>query len=87
MADDHAVATLAWDSISYGEQELERVPADKRGIYAFAVCRNSDVFSAPRVCPLHRDCGVRDSIRSLRDRYRDYLNDRKVMKRAPVSHV
>lgn len=86
MADDYAVATLAWDSISYGKQELERVPADKRGIYAFAVCRNSDVFP-PHGYVLYIGIAGRDSIRSLRDRYRDYLNDRKVMKRARIARM
>ena len=86
MADSHVVATLAWDSISYGDQELERVPADKRGIYAFAVCRNCDVFP-PHGYVLYIGIAGRDSIRSLRDRYRDYLNDRKVMKRARIARM
>ena len=44
MANEHAIEALAWDSISYGDEELEKVPADKRGIYAFAICRNNDVL-------------------------------------------
>ena len=44
MVNEHAIETLTWESISYGGEELERVPADKRGIYAFAVCRHSDVL-------------------------------------------
>jgi len=37
MADDHAIAPLAWESVSYGEEELEKVPADRRR-YCLPTC-------------------------------------------------
>ncbi len=36
--------TLTWDSILYGEEEIEKIPDDKRGIYAFIVCHNSNAL-------------------------------------------
>lgn len=86
VSDNHAIATLAWDSVSYGEEELEKVPADKRGIYAFAVCRNHDVLP-PHGYILYIGIAGRDSERSLRDRYKDYLNAKKVMKRARIARM
>lgn len=34
MANEHVIPALAWDSVSYGGEELEKVPSDKRGAYA-----------------------------------------------------
>ena len=86
MVNEHAIEALAWDSISYGDEELEKVPADKRGIYAFAVCRNSDVLP-PHGYVLYIGIAGRDSERALRDRYKDYLNARKVKKRARIARM
>ena len=86
MADDHAIPTLSWDSISYGDEELEKVPADKRGIYAFAVCRVNDVLP-PHGYVLYIGIAGRDSKRPLRERYKDYLNVRKVKKRARIARM
>ena len=81
-ADEYAIPTLAWDSISYGNAELDRVPNDKRGVYAFSVCRNNNPLP-PHGYVLYIGIAGRDSNRSLRDRYRDYLNEKKVLKRGP----
>lgn len=86
MVNEHAIETLTWESISYGGEELERVPADKRGIYAFAVCRHSDVLP-PHGYVLYIGIAGRDSERTLRDRYKDYLNTRKVKKRARIARM
>jgi len=86
MADGCVIAALAWDSISYGEDELEKVPADKRGIYAFAVCRKNDVLP-PHGYVLYIGIAGRDSERPLRDRYKDYLNARMVKKRARIARM
>jgi len=86
MAGEHVLPALAWDSISYGDEELEKVPADKRGVYAFAVCENNAVLP-PHGYILYIGIAGRDSQRSLRDRYRDYLNTKKVMKRARIARM
>ncbi len=86
MANEFAIEALAWDSISYGEEELGRVPADKRGIYAFAISSTNDVFP-PHGYVLYIGIAGRDSKRPLRERYKDYLNAKKVLKRARIARM
>ena len=86
MVEQYQINSLDWDSISYGEKELERVPNDKRGIYAFAVCHENDVLP-PHGYVLYIGIAGRDSDRSLRERYREYLNERKVIKRAGIARM
>ena len=86
MATGHPVPALAWDSVSYGDEEAEKVPADKRGVYAFAICRNNDVLP-PHGYVLYIGIAGRDSRRPLRDRYKDYLNEKKVMKRTRIARM
>lgn len=86
LADGYAIEALTWDSIDYGEDELEKVPADKRGIYAFAVCNNNDVLP-PHGYVLYIGIAGRDSERPLRARYKDYLNAKSVRKRARIARM
>ena len=85
-ANEYAIPTLTWDSISYGETELDRVPDDKRGVYAFSVCHNDNLLP-PHGYVLYIGIAGRDSNRSLRDRYRDYLNEKKVLRRARIARM
>ena len=87
MADEHAIPALVWDSISYNnDDELDKVPADRRGVYAFAVCQDSDVLP-PHGYVLYVGIAGRDSNRPLRERYKDYLNEKKVLKRERISRM
>ena len=86
MTEQYQINSLDWDSISYGEEELDRVPNDKRGIYAFVVCHENDVLPTHGYV-LYIGIAGRDSNRSLRERYRDYLNDRKVIKREGIARM
>ena len=86
MADEYVVPALAWDSISYGDAELDRVPADRRGVYAFVVCQNNNVLPRHGYV-LYIGMAGRDSERPLRDRYKDYLNTKKVMKRPRIAKM
>lgn len=86
IADGYVIPALTWDSVSYGDVEADRVPADKRGVYAFAVCQNNNVLP-PHGYILYIGIAGRDSQRPLRDRYRDYLNAKKVMKRARIARM
>ncbi len=86
MAGDYIVPALTWDSVSYGDRQMDRVPADKRGVYAFAVCQNNNVLP-PHGYILYIGIAGRDSERPLRDRYRDYLNEKKVRKRARIARM
>lgn len=79
--DPFCVENLDWDYIPYGDDEIDKVPNDNRGVYAFCICQESDVL------PIHRyvmyiGIAGRKSNRSLRARYKDYLNVKKLMKRS-----
>ena len=83
MGKEYIVDCLTWDSIRYGDSEINRVPNDKRGVYAFAVCQESNVLP-PHGYVLYIGIAGRDSDRSLRDRYRDYLSPSRISKRDRV---
>ena len=82
--DDYDIDELNWDSIHFGDvNELEKIPDDKRGVYALTICHPN------KVLPLHRyviyiGIGGRRSNRPLRERYKDYLNEKCVQKTRPA---
>jgi hypothetical protein len=80
------ISALKWRSIRYGDAEIAKVPDDRRGVYAFAICEQSAVLP-PHGYVLYIGIAGRRSKRSLRARYRDYLNDKMVMKRARIAHM
>ena len=87
-AKQYSVGSLNWDSIKYGKTELERVPNNKRGVYAFVVC----LYGFDHLLPTHGyvmyiGMSGDHSDRPLRERYRDYLNEKKLMKRAHVARM
>jgi len=86
MVDEYALDQLAWGSIKYGEEEIDKVPHDKRGVYAFAVHHPSNVLP-PHGYVLYIGIAGRDSRRSLQERYRDYLNHKKVVKRPRIARM
>ncbi len=86
MAGEYDIDALEWDSIPYGDAELDRVPDDKRGVYAFAVHGPHDVLP-PHGYILYIGIAGRDSDRPLRDRYKDYLNAKKVLKRDRIARM
>ena len=84
--EEYTVAPLTWNSIPYGENESGKIPDDKRGIYAFVVCHTNDVLPTHGYI-MYIGIAGRDSERSLSARYKDYLNERKVMKRATIARM
>ena len=43
--ESYPLPDLDWKSIEYGEEkEIKSIPDNKRGIYAFAICRESNVL-------------------------------------------
>lgn len=82
----YCVPNLNWESVKYGEAELDLVPDDKRGVYAFAICEPNALLP-PHGYVLYIGIAGRDSDRSLRKRYKDYLNAKKVMKRSRIAHM
>lgn len=86
MGVNDALANLTWSSIQFGEEEIDQVPADQRGIYAFVIATNNDSLP-PHGYVMYVGIAGRNSQRSLRDRYKDYLNTKKVMKRARIARM
>lgn len=87
MEDEYESESLEWDSICFdNDAELIRIPDDKRGVYAFAICQRSDVLP-PHGYILYIGIAGRDSQRSLRARYRDYLNEKKILKRDNIKRI
>ncbi len=81
---DYLLDVLHWDSILYDDSdELEKVPNDKRGLYAFAICHPSEVLP-PHGYILYIGIAGRNSDRPLQARYKDYL---KVKKRARIARM
>lgn len=82
--EDYDVEELNWDSIHFGDAgEMEKIPDDKRGVYALTICCPN------KVLPLHGyviyiGIAGRRSNRPLRSRYKDYLNERSVQKKRPA---
>jgi len=83
----YAVRPLSWDSITYNDSaNINKVPDDKRGVYAFAISYPNDALP-PHGYILYIGIAGRDSDRPLRDRYKDYLNEKKVLKRANIARI
>lgn len=86
QSDDYNLDCLVWNSIPYGDAELEQVPDNRRGLYAFAVHESNEILP-PHGYVLYIGIAGEDSDRPLRDRYRDYLNAKKVIKRARIARM
>ena len=84
---DYLLDVLNWDSILYDDaNELEKVPNNKRGLYAFAICHPSEVLP-PHGYILYIGIAGRNPNRPLRVRYKEYLNAKKVIKRARIARM
>ena len=86
LADDFVIPSLNWQAIKFGPEEIDQVPDDKRGIYAFAVRIDSTVLP-PHGYILYIGMAGRNSDRPLRERYQDYLYPKKVIKRGGIARV
>lgn len=86
MKNQYDFDVISWESILYGKSELAKIPDNKRGIYAFAVCHASKVLP-PHAYVLYIGIAGKDSDRTLRERYKDYLNERKILKRPGISRM
>lgn len=84
--DAYSVANLNWKSIKYGDAEIDQVPSDKRGIYAFSISQPSQVLP-PHGHILYIGIAGRKSNRSLNARYKDYLNPQVVIKRSGIAKM
>ena len=82
----YSVGALTWSSVRYGLDELDKVPNDTRGVYAFVVSHCSPVLPQHGYVVYVGIAGQR-SERSLRERYRDYLNTKKILKRDNITRI
>jgi len=81
---EYTLQSLKWDSISYtARQEMNKIPDNKRGIYAFSICHGNEILP-PHGYILYIGIAGRDSERSLRDRYKDYLQISHIRKRSKI---
>lgn len=86
LAGTFVIPQLHWESIEFGRDEIDKVPADRRGVYAFAIRIDSGVLP-PHGYILYIGMAGRNSDRTLRERYSDYLSPRKVRKRGRITRV
>ena len=77
-------SNLEWDAIEFETGDIEQVPRDKRGVYGFAIRVDSQVLP-PHGYIAYMGIAGRDSLRPLRERYRDYLNPKRVIKRPGIA--
>ena len=83
-SNEYVLSSLEWDSVSYAaEQEIDKIPDNKRGVYAFTICQRSEVLP-PHGYILYIGIAGRDSKRSLRERYKDYLQESHIKKRSKI---
>lgn len=62
---EYILSSLRWDSVSYAaEHEIEKIPDNKRGVYAFSICQRSKLLP-PHGYVLYIGIAGRDSNRSL----------------------
>ena len=80
------ISQLHWNSIQFGGDDIDKVPADRRGVYAFAIRTDSSVLP-PHSYILYIGMAGRNSDRPLRERYRDYLSPTKVSTRGRITRV
>ena len=78
---------LNWQSIKFNaEDEIDRVPNDKRGVYAFVISSDANPMPVHGYI-MYIGIAGRDSNRSLRTRYRDYLSTNKVLLRPKINYL
>ncbi|MCY4137765.1 MAG: hypothetical protein OXF56_05815 [Rhodobacteraceae bacterium] len=77
---------LEWRSIKFGTNERDRVPDDKRGVYAFVIS-DPQAFLPPHGYIMYIGIAGKNSNRSLRERYGDYLTNSKVKLRPHIRNM
>ena len=82
----YPVDELAWSSVRYGLDDADDVPDDQRGVYAFVIAHSDKVLPSHGYV-MYVGIGGKNSNRTLRDRYDDYLNTRKVLKRDRITRM
>ena len=79
--------SLQWDSIQYKTGDENKIPDDKSGIYAFAIKCSNDTLPPNCYVVYVGIAGRRGSGRSLRQRYKDYLQTSQVRRRSRICRM
>ena len=83
MKQEFEIDKLDWDSIQFGiKTEIERIPNDRRGIYAFTIQIESEALP-PHAYIVYIGIAGKQSEVSLRKRYRQYLSESYLIKERP----
>ena len=82
--DAYAVSHLHWQSVRYQDTDLQKVPDNRKGVYAFTIREDSQVLP-PHGYVLYIGAAGITSGRSLRDRYGDYRTPQKILKRSKIA--
>ena len=77
---------LTWNSIRFGKQEIDRVPDDRQGVYAFVVS-DPRAFLPPHGYIMYIGLSGRNSFRSLQDRYSDYFKQSEIRRRPRIRRM
>lgn len=83
---DFVVPNLEWDYVSFASGDMDKIPNDRGGVYAFAINVESDILP-PHSYILYVGIAGKNSDRALRDRYKDYLNEKMVMRRVRIARM
>ena len=75
-----------WNSIRFGKNEIQDVPDDQRGLYAFII-GDQRPFLPPHGYIVYIGISGRDSDRSLRERYEDYFKQSELERRPAVKRM
>ncbi|MCY4555163.1 MAG: hypothetical protein OXF79_01970 [Chloroflexi bacterium] len=87
LANNSVVPSLNWQAVPFADDgALIRIPDNKRGVYAFAIRRGTDVLP-PHGYILYIGIAGRRSQRSLRDRYKDYLSASHLIRRSRIARM
>lgn len=77
---NYAFQNIPWQSVKFSKNLINNVPDTHRGVYAFAINQTSAILP-PHNYIVYIGIAGRNSDRSLRARYKDYFDERKLAKR------
>ena len=77
---------LQWNSIKFGANEKDKIPGNKRGVYAFVIS-DPKSFLPSHGYIMYIGIAGKNSNRSLRERYGDYLKNSEVRLRPHIRHM
>ena len=86
LALDSSEHPFHWNSIRFGKDEIQEVPNDQRGLYAFIIA-DQRTYLPPHGYIMYIGIAGRDSDRSLRARYEDYFKHSEIERRPAVRRM